>query len=143
MSIDEKVSGGCLCGDVRFTVTPPTLFCGHCHCSMCRRNHGATYVTWFAVPRAQLAVDRGVDRLTRYESSAHGSRSFCARCGTSLFCVSTRHPDVVDVPLANMDAPIDRLPESHIYFDDRAAWTVVGDGLPRLGGASGLEPVER
>jgi hypothetical protein len=140
---NENVQGGCLCGDVRFTVTMPTLFCGHCHCSMCRRNHGAAYVTWIAVQRAQLSMDRGADQLTRYVSSEHGSRSFCSRCGTSLFCVSTRHPDIVDIPLANLDEPIDRLPESHIYFDDRAAWTVIGDTLPKLGGVSGLEALGR
>src|SRR5215510_13395826 len=111
MSPTERIGGACLCAAVRFTVTLPTLFCGHCHCSMCRRNHGAAYVTWFAVPRAQLSVDTGGDQLTRYESSSHGSRSFCGRCGSSLFCESTRHPDVVDIPLANMDAAIDRLPE--------------------------------
>ena len=135
----SEVRGGCLCGAVRFTVTMPTLFCGHCHCSMCRRSHGAAFVTWIAVPRAQVAID-GDPRLTRYASSEHGSRSFCSRCGSSLFCVSSRHPEIVDIPLANMDGPIDRLPESHIYFDDRAAWTTVGDDLPRLGGSSGLEP---
>ena len=142
MSTVEKVEGGCLCGTVRFTVTLPTLFCGHCHCSMCRRNHGAAYVTWFAVARSRLSIDSGLDRLTRYESSPHGSRSFCARCGSSLFCVSTHYPDVVDIPLANMDAAIDRIPESHLYFDDRAAWTIVADDLPRLGGPSGREPTK-
>src|SRR5262245_1350168 len=59
MSTVEQVQGGCLCGAVRFTVTLPTLFCGHCHCSMCRRNHGAAYVTWIALPRAQLCIDSG------------------------------------------------------------------------------------
>ena len=136
----ESVRGGCLCGMVRFTVTMPTLFCAHCHCSMCRRNHGAAYVTWVAVPRSQLSIEGGADQLTRYESSPHGSRSFCSRCGSSLFCVLQEHPDIVDIPLANLDEPVDRLPESHIYFDDRASWTVVSDGLPRLGGPSGLEP---
>lgn len=138
----EKVRGGCLCGTVRFTVTLPTLFCGHCHCSMCRRNHGAAYVTWLAVPRSQLSIDSGLDQLTRYESSPHGSRSFCARCGSSLFCVTAHFPDVVDIPLANMDTAIDRIPESHVYFDDLAGWTIVGDDLPRRGGASGLEPTK-
>jgi hypothetical protein len=141
MSAARQVSGGCLCGAIRFTVTLPTLFCGHCHCGMCRRNHGAAYVTWFAVLRPQLSLDSGADRLTRYQSSSHGSRSFCSRCGSSLFCVSSRHPDVIDVPLANMDGPIDRLPESHIYFDDRVSWVTLADELPRLGGPSGLEPV--
>jgi len=137
---ERPVAGGCLCGAIRFTVTLPTLFCGHCHCTMCRRNHGAAYVTWFAIPRSQLSVDRGLDQLTRYESSSHGSRSFCSRCGTSLFCVSTHYADIVDIPLANMDGSIDRSPEYHLYFDDRASWTMVGDDLPRRGGPSGLEP---
>jgi hypothetical protein len=140
MSAPARVTGGCLCGAVRFSVALPTAFCGHCHCSMCRRNHGAAYVTWFAIAGSQLSIDRGEDELTRYVSSPHGSRSFCRRCGSSLFCVSSRHPDVVDIPLANMDAPIDRGPESHVYFDDRAAWTAIGDELPRHGGKTGLEP---
>ena len=140
-TIERQVTGGCLCGAIRFTVALPTLFCGHCHCGMCRRNHGAAYVTWFAVVRFKLSIDTGRDQLTRYESSSHGSRSFCSRCGSSLFCEFTRHPDIVDIPLANMDAAIDRIPESHFYFDDRASWTIVRDDLPRLGGASGLEPI--
>ena len=48
---------------------------------------------------------------------------------------------MVDVVLANMHGKIDRLPESHVYFDDRAEWVHVADGLPRLGGKSGLEPL--
>ena len=138
----RTVQGGCLCGGLRFTVTLPTLFSGHCHCGMCRRNHGAAFVTWIAVPRPQVSVDQGAALLTRYESSEHGSRSFCSRCGSALFCVSSRYPDIIDITLATMDAPIDRLPESHLYFDDRASWTIVADELPRFGGATGLEPTK-
>ena len=53
------VPGSCFCGAVRFSIRPPTLFCGHCHCSMCRRNHGAGYVTWFGIARGQFAIDSG------------------------------------------------------------------------------------
>ena len=137
----QRVRGGCLCGAIRITVTLPALFCVHCHCSMCRRNHGATYVTWFGVPRAQLSIDSGLDQLARYQSSPHGTRSFCRRCGSSLFCESTHYPDRVDIPLANVEGPIDRSPQMHVYFDDRASWTVLADDLPRFGGASGLEPI--
>jgi hypothetical protein len=141
MSSPEQVRGACLCGAVRLTVTMPTLFCGHCHCTMCRRNHGAAYVTWIAVPHAQVTIDAGAGELIRYQSSEHGSRSFCRRCGSSLLCVSERHPEIVDIPLANLEGTIDRLPESHFYFDDRAAWTRVADDLPCFGGRSGLEPL--
>ena len=138
---DVTASGACLCGAVRFHVNLPSLFCGHCHCSMCRRNHGAAYVTWFAVAPDQLTLDAGNGELTRYPSSEHGSRSFCARCGSSLFCENDSHPERVDIVLANMQDPIDRLPGFHVYFDDRADWVSVDDGLPRLGGATGLEPI--
>ena len=137
-----RVSGKCLCGSVRFTVQLPSLSCGHCHCSMCRRNHGAGFVTWIAVPRTQFVLEAGEADLTRFRSSDHGTRSFCARCGSSLFCESSHHPEIVDIVLANLNGPIDRPPESHIYFDDRADWVVVNDGLPRLGGASGREPIK-
>ena len=139
---DSSVSGGCLCGAVRFRVQLPSLFCGHCHCSMCRRNHGAAFVTWFAVPSTQLEVTAGSEELRRYSSSTHGSRSFCGRCGSSLFCESEKHPDQVDIPLANVDGGIDRAPQFHFYFDSRAPWAEVNDRLPRLGGPTGIEPLE-
>ncbi|MEN8158608.1 MAG: GFA family protein [Myxococcota bacterium] len=140
-SASASVTGACLCGAVRFRITPPTLFCAHCHCSMCRRNHGAAYVTWFGIPRDRLVVEAGADQLVRHASSDHGTRSFCGRCGSSLFCESTRHADHVDVVLANLDGPIDRAPEMHVHFDSRASWTDVRDELPRLGGETGVEPL--
>lgn len=138
---DAPMSGGCFCGAVRFQATAPTRFCGHCHCSMCRRVHGAGYVTWVVVPNAQFTLLAGGDRLVHFRSSDHGTRSFCGACGSTLFCASTHHPDQIDIVLANFDAAIDRPPQAHIFFDDRAGWVHVGDDLPRLGGVSGLEPL--
>jgi hypothetical protein len=135
------VSGACLCGRARFEVSMPSLFCAHCHCSMCRRSHGAGFVTWFAVPRGQLRVTSGESELVRYRSSDHGTRSFCGRCGSSLFFESTLGGDRVDIALANMEGPIDREPQLHAFFDCRADWVTVGDSLPRLGGESGVEPL--
>ena len=37
------VHGSCLCGQVRFELTGPAQFINHCHCSMCRKVHGAAY----------------------------------------------------------------------------------------------------
>jgi hypothetical protein len=137
----ETVSGSCFCGAVCFEVTLPSLISAHCHCSMCRRSHGAGYVTWFTLPKAQWRVTAGEDDLTRYQSSEHGTRSFCRRCGSSLFFETTERPEHVDIVCANMHAAIDRPPQIHVHFDDRIAWVDVNDALPRLGGATGMEPI--
>ena len=135
-------SGSCFCGRVRFEASMPSLFCAHCHCSMCRRIHGAGFVTWFSIPKTQLRIAAGESDLTRFQSSDHGTRSFCGCCGSSLFFESTLDPERVDISLANMDGPIDREPQVHVYFDRRAEWVTVEDSLPRLGGETGVEPLD-
>jgi hypothetical protein len=138
---DAPVPGSCLCGAVRFEVKPPTLVCVHCHCTMCRRSHGAGYVTWFSLPKVQCRVTAGEAELSRHRSSDHGVRSFCRRCGSSLFFETSEREGDVDVVLANMHAAIDREPQLHVFFDDRVDWVEVNDSLPRLGGATGMEPI--
>ena len=138
----QTVQGGCFCGAVRFAVDLPTLFCAHCHCSMCRRMHGAGYVTWFVVSNERFTILAGAQQLGHFRSSEHGTRRFCGTCGSSLFFESTDRPGQIDIVLANMDGAIDRQPECHVFFDDRAEWVRVGDDLPRLGGTTGMEPRE-
>ena len=138
---DHVVHGACLCEAIQFEFVLPTLFCGHCHCSMCRRAHGAGYVTWIGVPLERFTLTAGQDRLAEFSSSQHGNRSFCSACGSSLFCQSDHHPEILDIVLANLRDAIDRSPQAHYYFSDRADWVTLGDELPRFGGVTGTEPL--
>lgn len=54
-----------------------------------------------------------------------------------MFCISNRHPEVVDIVLANLQDTIDREPQAHYYFSDRAKWISLADELPRFGGKTG------
>ena len=147
MSTDHEPSanpipGSCFCGTVRFEIDLPTAFCAHCHCSMCRRVHGAGYVTWIAVPYTQFRMVSGSEHLKVHHSSDHGRRSFCDICSSSLFCESTNHPEVIDIVLANLEGKIDREPQAHYYFSDRVEWIPIEDQLPRFGGVTGTEPLK-
>ncbi len=133
------VTGSCFCGAVEFEIELPTLFCGHCHCSMCRRPHGASFVTWTGVPPERFRITAGEQDIARFESSEKGTRSFCRNGGSQMFCQS--EPEVIDIALAALHGKIDRRPEAHYYYDSRADWTVVNDDLPKLGGKSGMEPL--
>lgn len=140
-----SVPGSCFCGVVQFEIDLPTLFCAHCHCSMCRRPHGAGFVTWTAVPPEQFRVTAGADQLHTFTSSELGRRQFCATCGSQMFCWH-EHEDgspvtMIDVTLASLQGPIDRLPEMHVFYDSKATWTEVTDDLPKLGGETGTQPL--
>jgi len=134
--------GACLCGAVQFEAGFPTLFCCHCHCTMCRRAHSAAYVTWVGVAVERWRVTAGAEALHAYASSGHGRRSFCGKCGSTLFFETTEHPERIDVVLANFCEPVDRAPEFHVFYSDRAPWAAaIGDELMKLGGDSGFEPL--
>jgi hypothetical protein len=82
MADAAPMSGGCLCGAVRFAAAPPNREVGACHCGMCRR--------WTAGPF--LCVDCGdtlevsdPTNLGVYRSSEWAERCFCKKCGTPLF----------------------------------------------------------
>lgn len=139
MTKSKTASGECLCGAVRFEIDLPVKWCAHCHCSLCRRAHGAGYVTWVGVASDGFRVIAGEDELFDYESSPEAIRSFCGICGSSLFFESARWPGEVHVALASLKDPIDRAPQAHVFFSDKAEWVEIHDALPKKGGKTGLE----
>jgi len=139
--MSEEREGGCLCGSVRFSITLPTTWCAHCHCSMCRRAHGAAFVTWFGIEEDRFEIIAGEPLLVRFASSDHAWRGFCRRCGSTMFFAGTRWPGEIHVTLACLDGELDRAPASNTFYDARVPW-VEHEHLPKLGGESGTEPLE-
>jgi hypothetical protein len=139
--VSEAYHGSCLCGEVQFEITPPTRFCAHCHCSYCRRAHGAALVTWVGVPHGQFRFTSGEGRVVRYDSSEKAWRRFCGRCGTMMFFEGERWPGEVHIARATIPGDIDRAPQAHVYFDAGVNWFRIDDHLPKLGGPTGVEPL--
>jgi hypothetical protein len=114
--------GSCLCGQVRFAITPPTKWCAHCHCTMCRRAHGAAFVTWIGVPEQQFEFIAGRDAVQWFASSPEARRGHCRHCGSPLFFRSARWPGEIHVVRANVPGEIDRRPDQHVHTDTRVDW---------------------
>jgi hypothetical protein len=86
-------------------------------------------VAWFSVPRTQLRWLR--EAPLSYRSSAHATRSFCARCGTQLTFASDLHCDEVDITICSLDDPELLPPEDHTRVSSRLSWVKLDDGLPQ------------
>ena len=135
-----KIPGSCFCGAIEYEITLPTLFAGHCHCSMCRRIHAAAYVTWLGVRKESLKIIKGEEHVNTFHSTKgknHIYRRSCKICTTNLFCDNDiKHPTYTDVSFASITRPetLDRQPEAHWYYTDHASWasTDATDGLKRI-----------
>lgn len=121
--------GSCLCGAVRFHLELPSKWCAHCHCSMCRKAHGAGYVTWVGFEAERFTLDAGEDALTWFDSSAGAQRGFCSRCGSTMFFRSERWAGELHVALGSLDDPIDREPQAHAFHDSHVDWMPLDDAL--------------
>ncbi len=128
-STSQIFPGSCLCGAVQFSAEAPTLWCAHCHCTMCQRAHGAAFVTWVGCAAERVTVDDSM--LVWHRSSDEAERGFCRSCGSSLFFRSERWPGELHVTRANFHGNIDREPEAHVFFDTHVAWLAVADELPQ------------
>ncbi len=133
----RKYSGSCLCGAVRYQVTKFEPHIGHCHCTMCRKFHGAAFSTFGEVKLGNLRWISGYERLKSYAASNRTVRRFCDICGSSMVFISPYNQELgtVEIALATLDDIGDDLadlkPDAHIYTSSEVPWLDLGDELPK------------
>jgi hypothetical protein len=122
-----KLHGGCLCGAMRYEIDGPLTDVGNCHCSMCRRFHGAAFATYARVDAENFRWLSGQELLTVYESSPGKRWGFCRICGSSLGVPTGGK--LSDLALGLLDSHPGVRPTEHIFVGSKAAWYEITDGL--------------
>lgn len=123
--------GSCLCGAVVFELEAPLELVTHCHCSMCRKVHGADFGTYGVVPVAAYRLREGADAIRRRASSPTNTRAFCSRCGSVVPATDPQGERMV-VPVALLDDAAGISPLAHIFVGSKAPWAVLGERLRRF-----------
>jgi hypothetical protein len=123
------ISGGCLCGAVRYELSAPALYGGFCHCVDCRKT-SSSHSASMGVPEAALKVTGD----TRGYSSMGGSgnpvmRMFCPICGSGIYSKGAR-PGVVMLKAGTLDDPENFTPMATVYASQAPSWDTPRDGLP-------------
>lgn len=134
MSNDSNaITGGCLCGAVRFTIDDGPQETSICHCSVCRRWTGGPMMGIH--PKSPLRLDKS-DSLTWYDSSEWAERSFCNICGTTLFYRLRHAPEDLIPTAGSLDDPASVTGvERHIFVDEKPEFYEFADKSERLTGA--------
>lgn len=119
-------SGGCLCGNIRFSVrVDPRVH--YCHCEMCRRVTGSAFAVLCWVDRDALRWASHSPALRR--SSPLARRGFCGECGTPLSLDYDGSPEI-GLHAGTFDDPNTLRPAYNYGADRRLTWVCAGLGLP-------------
>lgn len=107
----KRVSGGCLCGQVRLVASGAPSRVGICHCLDCRKHHGALFEASAIFPQDAVKIEG--------ETHQYRGRHFCPRCGSSVF---GRSDDDIEVHLGTLDEPNQFIPTYELWAIRREAW---------------------
>ena len=125
----KRYTGSCLCGQVTFDATGFSNEVAACHCTMCRKFHGAAFGTLVEVEG--LRWNSGKELLKDYQGSNGTVRTFCSNCGASLaFRASGAEQNKPELAIACFDQDIPVVIDTHIYTDYKACWYDPPDNIP-------------
>ena len=126
----KVVTGGCLCGAVRYEADKSSYRTGCCHCRMCQKATGAPFVSLVQIPREAFRYTTGEPKY--FNASEISDSVFCGDCGTTLMI--RYYPEINDayvVLTATLDDPNGYPPERHSGVESQMEWLKLDDDLPR------------
>lgn len=130
------ITGGCLCGAVRYEASEAPSSGGICHCRVCQKTSGSAFEALAMFARTAFGFVKGEPK--RYQSSAIMEKFFCPDCGSPLMdrylvtVSGTLNPDNVWVHIGTLDDPEIVPIEDHYGVESQLSWVQFDDGLPRV-----------
>jgi len=128
----KMYKGQCLCGAIKYEVDEIKPQMGHCHCSMCRKFHGAAFSTLGEADAKNFRWTEGEELLKNYVAGNGSVRQFCQNCGSSMtFALSEEPNGLIEFSLGTLDSDLDVPPDAHVYTGSKANWVEICDELPQ------------
>ena len=124
--MSRNLSGECLCGRVKFSVTENFKTFYQCHCKQCKQLTGSAFTSniFTAPDNIQWLCDQ--DQITIYEHSSRGiSKSFCKTCGSAVPFINKTKTSLI-VPAGSLNELPDIQPQANIFTAEEACWLKPG-----------------
>jgi hypothetical protein len=126
------LTGGCLCGGVRFELSEPPLFASYCHCTRCQRRTGTAASAQARIAPGSIRITAGEELVRSYVPEGGFAKDFCSACGSALWSRSPADGTITAVRLGAFDGDPGVRPEYRQYVAYAAVWEPLpDDGLAR------------
>ena len=138
---EGKRTGGCLCGEIRYTFDPSAVISTHhCHCTDCQKSTGAGKATIAFVLEAKLRIDGTLKYFTvTGTDGGRVSRGFCEECGSPLLSYLEGYDGVKIIKAGSLDDSSWLEVGSNLWTSSARHWSPADESLtgfpqnPKLG----------
>lgn len=127
--VATRITGGCLCGAIRYEAKGEPTFAGYCCCADCRKASGSGFIPFMGFPAAVLRVTGETLRYRSPSLRGEALRNSCPRCGGLVFGGEVGRDDFHTVYAGSLDDPSVFRPTMAIFTRDRAPWALLPEGL--------------
>lgn len=121
------LTGGCLCGAIRYTISVPVTELRACHCTSCQKASGAAGSVNAVVPSSAFHITQGTPK--RYSGVADSGRTlhryFCGDCGSPIYSQRATTPDIVVVRAGTLDNAGDMKITANIWTKSARPWAYI------------------
>ena len=130
-----NITGGCLCGAVRFSSTAAPITTRTCWCRVCQYIGAGSATVNVCFPSVAVAASGELrDHSMTADSGNVMHRRFCPACGTHLFSASEARAHLVFVRAGTLDEPDLAKPAMTIWTASAPSWACFDERLPKVAG---------
>lgn len=127
-----RMTGGCLCGAVRYAYDGEPGPANYCHCADCRRSTGSAFNIEVRIAARLFRLTQGTPKaFTKAGAGGNAlTRHFCPECGSPLWTSSSRHPEFYYLKAGCLDDPAAVRPTRQVWVKSRVPWAAIRADLP-------------
>jgi hypothetical protein len=127
---ENRFTGGCLCGQLRYAARGTPIASGFCFCADCRKASGSGFIPFIVISSEAVRFD-GEAQQIRSPAFTGGDavRNFCPDCGGLVFGGEAGKDDSHTIYAGSLDDASLFRPTVAIFTRDRPAWVALPDGL--------------
>ena len=126
----DTITGGCLCGAIRFEADGAPIYAGFCFCDDCRKASGSGFIPFMGFA-AQKVRFSGATRIYACPAFNGGEaiRNFCPECGGLVFGGIVGQDEQHTIYAGALDDPSAFEPKMAIFNSKRPPWVVLPPGV--------------
>jgi hypothetical protein len=130
-----KITGGCLCGSVRYESEAEPALVAACHCPTCQKNTGSVFSVNVAVPTDAVTITGETHATYEDRSGTSGNpfyRTFCSRCGSPISGSGQAYAGLTFIKAGTLDDPSWVKPGVHMWCSAKQPWVIIEDGVTQV-----------